>query len=791
MNRRYEKPSQPCILLFARDLENRISSLFLTRKPCLGILLWAVLGIVLSELLPCCIPIAACAASCFALAVFLGRRMLSFGLLVFTIFLIRHDLDWRGNPGRFPIDLLSQGIPIIRATGVVISDPVATGDAYHTAHFRFEMRTTSVICAGHSLKTFKTHFPAEVHWAGPPPAWGDKITVSAAIAPIPVPRNPGEFDLSAYLARKGIFAQLSCRFAANNCVLAHGKGNPLLAWARNCRVAFQRRLTMGIEDDPEIAGLIQTITLGLKQETSAADRELFQHVGALHLFVVNGLHVALLAGILSLLFKPLGIRRRAFALVMIPILFAYALLTGLNPGSVRAAIMAAVIFGASFVERRPFSFNSLAAAALALLLWDTNELFQPGFQFSFGVVAAIILLADLIQRPILPLGLPDPFLPRVLWTHWQHGRDLCWRKVSSLAGISIAASIGSFPFSAGYFNLITPSGFVANLVLVPIAFCILAEAIFSLFGSFAGSLALLFNNFNWLLASAMLGVVHFFAMLPGGHFFVSTSPDRQPECRVTVLDLDPGQAIVIESQGSVWLVDCGNLSAYLRVVRPFLQSCGVNRLDGLILTHGAASSIGAAQDAITDFAPRGIFESSLTDRSPARRALHAAMEKSGQPKTLVESGDQLQLSAQVACTVLYPPAGFEGRTAADKSLVLRIQDGASGVLLMSESAFIGEHWLLDNARGLKGSIVVLGGQSADIAGTDEFIAAVRPFAAIRGAPAYGSPIDQDRHWAAGLSKQGVTPFLQSDTGAVVIDFSRSRASVSGFVNGQRLVRQSE
>ncbi len=187
---------------------------------------------------------------------------------------------------------------------------------------------------------------------------------------------------------------------------------------------------------PRSPGIVETITLGLKQETSATDRELFQHVGALHLFVVNGLHVALLACILGLLLKPLRIHRRAFAIVIIPILFAYALLTGLNPGSVRAAIMAAVVFGASFAERRPFSLNTLAAAALILLLWDTNELFKEGFQFSFGVVAAIILLADLFQRAILPLGIPDPFLPRSLWTPWQRVRDFSWRQVSGLAGRS-------------------------------------------------------------------------------------------------------------------------------------------------------------------------------------------------------------------------------------------------------------------------------------------------------------------------------------------------------------------
>jgi competence protein ComEC len=754
------------------------------RKPCLGILLCALPGILLSDEFPSNLPAAAFALLCFALATFLGRRILPFCLLVLTVFLIRHDLDWRRGPGRFPIDLLSQGVSLVHATGVVTSDPIPAGYAFHTEHSRFDILVTEVTFNGRSLQT---HFPAEAYWTGPPPEWGDEVTLNSSISPVPSPRNPAEFNPVAYLARKGIFAELSCNYAADNGILAHNQGNGLMAWARDARAFLQRRLTLGIEDDPEIAGLVQTITLGLKQETSIADRELFQHVGALHLFVINGLHVALLAGILAFILKPFRIYRRAFALVIIPILFAYALLTGLNPGSVRAAIMAAVIFGASFVERRPFSFNTLAAAALILLLWDTNELFKEGFQFSFGVVATIIFMGSVIQKRILPFGLPDDFLPRVLWTPLQRARDIVWRWVSGLAAVSVAASVGSFPFSAGYFNLVTPSGFVANLLLVPVACGILAEAIFSLFTSLVSPVALLFNNTNWLLASGMLGVVHFFAFLPGGHFFVSTSSAPPPECRLTVLDLSPGQAIVLECQGAVWLVDCGNSASYFRVVRPFLESRGVNRLDGLILTHGAAGSIGAAENVIADFAPRDIFESSLTDRSGTRRTLQSALENASQPKTILESGDQLQLSPSVACAVLFPPAGFAGRTAADKSLILRIQDGAARILLMSDSAFTGEHWLLDNTQDLRASVVVLDGQSADLAGTDEFLSAVHPFATIRGEPPFSGSASQDRRWAAGLFRLGVTPVLQSAAGAVTIDLSQSHVTLSGFANGQRLV----
>jgi len=295
---------------------------------------------------------------------------------------------------------------------------------------------------------------------------------------------------------------------------------------------------------------------------------------------------------------------------------------------------------------------------------------------------------------------------------------------------------------------------------------------------------------NWLLATGMLGVVHFFALLPGGHFFVSTAQNL-PECRITVLDLKPGEATVIQSGGSTWLIDCGNPASYLRTIRPFLESCGINRLDGLVLTHGAAGSIGAYQDVIDDFAPRSIYESSVTDRSSTRRAFHAALEKAAVPKTSVETGDQLQIGPGVNCTVLFPPAGFVASAAADKSLVLRIDHGGTRVLLMSDSGFTGEHWLMEHAQDIRASIVVLGGQSADLAGTDEFIGAVHPYAVIRGAPGFGAEAGEERRWAGGLYGRRVTPFLQSDAGAVTIDASRSGASMAGFVNGQRLVRRSD
>jgi competence protein ComEC len=253
-----------------------------------------------------------------------------------------------------------------------------------------------------------------------------------------------------------------------------------------------------------------------------------------------------------------------------------------------------------------------------------------------------------------------------------------------------------------------------------------------------------------------------------------------------VLDLEPGQAIVIESRGSVWLVDCGDLSSYLRIVRPFLESRGINRLDGLVLTHGASGSIGAAQQVVQDFAPAEICESSVTDRSATRRALDAALEKAGKAKTILETGDQLGMSPAAKCEVLFPPAGFAGRTAADKSLVFRITYGNQSVLLMADSGYTGEHWLMDQGSPPRASVVVLGGQSEDMAGTGGFLSAVHAGAVVRGEPGYNGSPARDREWAGGCYKAGVRPVLQSSAGAVTIELEPSGFWLSGFVNGERI-----
>ena len=124
--------------------------------------------------------------------------------------------------------------------------------------------------------------------------------------------------------------------------------------------------------------------------------------------------MGIVAALLWMLATVARLSRRSAAVLIIPLLLFYAAVTGLHISSIRAAVMASIMIGGFFFERKAFLFNSLAAAAFVLLCWNTNELFSTGFQLSFAVVGAIVLFADPFFVFLQRWMAVDPFLPRSL-----------------------------------------------------------------------------------------------------------------------------------------------------------------------------------------------------------------------------------------------------------------------------------------------------------------------------------------------------------------------------------------
>ncbi len=366
--------------------------------------------------------------------------------------------------------------------------------------------------------------------------------------------------MRSYLARRDVRRMLFVRYPEDGTLIRHGGGNPILRAAQKSRGWMQNALCRGLEDAPEVQNFLSGIVLGLRHQTPEDIEEPFQQTGTLHLFAVAGLHVGIVAALLWMLATVARLSRRSAAALIIPLLLFYAAVTGLHISSIRAAVMASIMIGGFFFERKAFLFNSLAAAAFILLCWNTNELFSTGFQLSFAVVGAIVLFADpffgFLQRWVAI----DPFLPRSLLhgpRRWLHSG---YEWLCHGASVSLAAWAGSLPLLLWYFHLVTPISLLANLVVVPIAFFVLAIALLSLLSTpLLPWLAVIFNNANWALATLVIGTVHLFAQIPGGHFYVGHP--HWPEkvvAKITILDLGAGAAIHLHTKNTDWLFDCGS-----------------------------------------------------------------------------------------------------------------------------------------------------------------------------------------------------------------------------------------
>src|SRR5206468_4209630 len=302
---------------------------------------------------------------------------------------------------------------------------------------------------------------------------------------------------------------------------------------------MQNAICRGLENTPEVQSFLSGIVLGLRHQRPEDIEEPFQQTGTLHLFAVAGLHVGIVAALLWMLVTTVARLPRKWATaIVIPLVFFYAAVTGLHVSSIRAAAMASILLGGLFFERKAFLANSLAAAAFFLLCWDTNELFSTGFQLSFAVVGAIILFADPLLGFLQRWSAPDPFLPRTLVRGPQRWIHASFDWLCRGGSVSLAAWAGSLPLVLWYFYIVTPVSLVANLLVVPIAFFILAIGLLSVVSTpMLPWLAVIFNNANWSLARLVLGIVQILAHVPGGHFYVGHP--HWPEkliARITVLD---------------------------------------------------------------------------------------------------------------------------------------------------------------------------------------------------------------------------------------------------------------
>src|SRR6266536_490880 len=752
------------------------------RQPFVGLSLAAAIGITIADLSPfsgvglvsvtiilaICTVIVACRPTLLATYAILGVG-----------FLLLHNLETSNTEGQQLADELGGRPRVVTAIGCVITEPKIAPSGF--ASFLLKLESIEFEDRKQPTRTVW-----QVRWKGAP-EFGDELKLFGIAEVIEPPRNPGEFDMRSYLARHDVRRTFFVRYPEDGALVRHNGGNPILRAAQKSRAWMQNALCRGLEGSPDVQNFLSGIVLGLRHQTPEDIEEPFQQTGTLHLFAVAGLHVGIVAALLWMLATVVRLSRKSAAALIIPLLLFYAAVTGLHISSVRAAVMSSILLGGFFFDRKAFVLNSLAAAAFFLLCWDTNELFSTGFQLSFAVVGAIILLADPLSAFLQHWSAPDPFLPRSLVRgprRWMHaGFDWLCRGSS----VSLAAWAGSLPLVLWYFHLVTPISLLANLVVVPIAFFVLAIALLSLLSApLLPWVAVIFNNANWALATLVIGVVHLFAQIPGGHFYVEQPHWPQKlVAKITVLDLGAGAAVHLQTESANWLFDCGNDRSYERVVREYLHWAGVNRLSGLLLTHGDALHLGGTAQLLDDFPRVRVLDNPTPDRSTIHRRLQHLFQDRGIKPAALAAGDSFRISREVTAHVLFPPRYFSSPIADDQAYVIQVLVGpAASILFMSDSGSKTEQALLARHLDLRTNIIVKGQHHSGQSGSEAFLDAARPRLIIASSRDFPDHERISDTWVETLQERGIKLFRQDQTGAVTLRFRHDGWEAQSYFTGE-------
>ncbi|HEY2328872.1 MAG TPA: ComEC family competence protein, partial [Verrucomicrobiae bacterium] len=202
---------------------------------------------------------------------------------------------------------------------------------------------------------------------------GQSVEISGVISRPPPPLADGLFDFENYLATRGIYYQLKTGSTNDWKLRAPVLPKPpltdrFLGWSKHT-------LALGLPNEDEPLRLLWAMTLGWRTAFTGDIGEPFLRAGTMHMFAIDGLRIALLSGMIVALLRALRLARAWCGAIAIPMIWFYTAATGWEPSAIRASVMMTIVLGGWALKRPGDLLNSLAAAALIILVWNPNQLF--------------------------------------------------------------------------------------------------------------------------------------------------------------------------------------------------------------------------------------------------------------------------------------------------------------------------------------------------------------------------------------------------------------------------------
>ena len=677
-----------------------------------------------------------------------------------------------------------------RVKGVVVSDPEAKGRVV-----QFVLRTSEVDQGSGwneaSDKVLVSARPTRellLKRGERPFHYGDRLLLEGRLVEPPVFEG---FDYRDYLARQGVHMTLA--FPATVELLAENQGSPLLARLSDLRFEMSQALRDSLPE-PQ-ASLAQTLLLGQRGSLPPSLKEDFRNTGTSHLLAISGLHVGILLMLsLGVSAYLLGRRGQYYLLTPLVLIWVYALLSGLSPSALRAAIMGSVFLAALALGRPRSALPALALAAGVMAGVSPQMLRELSFQLSFAAVAGIALLA-------FPLA------------DWVRGRlgaitlagntwlvaPLQWVVLSVV--VSVAATVATLPLIAFNFHQAPTLGIPATVLSLPALPFILGASLITVVATFIHpTLGQVFGWVAWVPITYLVELVQLVGLAPGSVISVprfsgllvwayygvlalailAPAPLKLlargvsagnvrgvggrlapsgvgvlvpglvlavfaaiawsqaysgPDGRLHVLFLDVGQGdaiLIVTPKGRQIMVDGGPDPSRASLALDSHLSFWDRSLDLAVATHADEDHLRGLVEVVRRYSVDTVLEG-MSDDSALYLEWQLALEDKGLEPGSLYRGQVIDLGEPVLLEVVNPPADSLRNTPSnrnDNSVVLRLTYGKVSFLLTADIEARAEEALLREYGYLGSTVLKVAHHGSRTSTTAAFLSEVSPQVAV-------------------------------------------------------------
>lgn len=659
---------------------------------------------------------------------------------------------------------------------------------------------------------------------------GDYI---GALANLREPRNfgnRGEFDYKGRLNLQGIFATGSV------------KNERLIYTIKKAEPDFMGRID-GVRDsisafidnsDIENKGALKALIIAEEGGIGKGLRETFKRTGTWHIISISGLHVGIVAVFSYTIFLFLlkrseylalryNIKKLSTILSLAPVVF-YGLLAGFPVPTQRAVIMVAAFVIAFAMNRGKDFYNTLAFAALIILLLYPYSIWDVSFQLTFAAMFSIVYIESRLKNLIKQKkedGRPEK----------NHIKKLFLKRVLPTLLVTIAAGIGISPIVAYHFNQISLMGLAANLIAIPLTGVIvpllfisvlliplwawlassvlfLADMLFRLLAYIISIFSALPYAAKWVPSPAIIEIILFYAIvicllnfrknriyaystpviaagfvLNWGYF--NFSGMNKNGLKVTFLSVGQGESEFIEfPDGKTMLIDGGGIfnSDYdigEKVIAPFLWSARIDRVDYMVLTHAQLDHMGGLKFIAENFDVGEFWwngEGGLDDLGGAI---------SGKVKTrILDSSTQAIKIGGADVRVINPPHYERLRDENNNSLVLKVAYGDKSFLFTGDIGKEAESSLL--YKNISSSVLKAPHHGSRYSSDMEFLQKVRPSVVVVSAGFRNIFNFPHKETLERYRSIGAKVFRTDEHGAVTIETDGKNLRVEPYLTAEAL-----